>query len=53
MAPTPPRVSRRRAATHASGRDDEWVLNGSKRWIGNGAFADLVVIWARISPTIR
>jgi glutaryl-CoA dehydrogenase len=25
----------------------EWVLNGSKRWIGNGAFADLVVIWAR------
>ncbi|BDV29883.1 acyl-CoA dehydrogenase family protein [Microbacterium terricola] len=26
---------------------DEWVLNGSKRWIGNGAFADLVVIWAR------
>jgi glutaryl-CoA dehydrogenase len=27
--------------------EDEWVLNGSKRWIGNGAFADLVVIWAR------
>jgi glutaryl-CoA dehydrogenase len=26
---------------------DEWVLNGAKRWIGNGAFADLVVIWAR------
>lgn len=25
----------------------EWVLNGAKRWIGNGAFADLVVIWAR------
>jgi glutaryl-CoA dehydrogenase len=26
---------------------DEWVLNGAKRWIGNGTFADLVVIWAR------
>ena len=23
------------------------MLNGAKRWIGNGAFADLVVIWAR------
>jgi glutaryl-CoA dehydrogenase len=26
---------------------DTWVLNGAKRWIGNGTFADLVVIWAR------
>ncbi|RKT82145.1 glutaryl-CoA dehydrogenase [Saccharopolyspora antimicrobica] len=26
---------------------DEWVLNGAKRWIGNGTFADLVVVWAR------
>lgn len=26
---------------------DGWVLNGQKRWIGNGSFADLVVIWAR------
>jgi glutaryl-CoA dehydrogenase len=26
---------------------DEWVLNGSKRWIGNGTFADLIVVWAR------
>jgi glutaryl-CoA dehydrogenase len=26
---------------------DTWVLNGSKRWIGNATFADLVVIWAR------
>jgi len=26
---------------------DEWVLNGAKRWIGNAAFADVVVIWAR------
>jgi glutaryl-CoA dehydrogenase len=26
---------------------DEWVLDGAKRWIGNGTFADIVVIWAR------
>jgi glutaryl-CoA dehydrogenase len=26
---------------------DRWVLNGAKRWIGNGTFADLVIIWAR------
>lgn len=24
-----------------------WVLNGTKRWIGNATFADLVVVWAR------
>jgi glutaryl-CoA dehydrogenase len=26
---------------------DQWILNGAKRWIGNGTFADLVIIWAR------
>ncbi len=26
---------------------DEWVLNGQKRWIGNGTVADVVVVWAR------
>jgi glutaryl-CoA dehydrogenase len=26
---------------------DDWVLNGQKRWIGNGTFADLIVVWAR------
>jgi glutaryl-CoA dehydrogenase len=26
---------------------DAWVLEGEKRWIGNGTFADLVVVWAR------
>jgi glutaryl-CoA dehydrogenase len=25
---------------------DEWVLDGTKRWIGNATFADLVVVWA-------
>lgn len=34
-------------ATSARQDGDGWVLNGEKKWIGNAAFADLVVIWAR------
>jgi glutaryl-CoA dehydrogenase len=26
---------------------DAWVLDGAKRWIGNGTIADVVVVWAR------
>eukprot|EP00775_Hariotina_reticulata_P002983 gene2983-3266_t len=26
-----------------------WQLNGQKRWIGNGTWADVVVVWARSS----
>ena len=26
---------------------DAWVLNGAKRWIGNGSVGDVVVVWAR------
>lgn len=33
--------------TTARREGDEWILNGAKRWIGNGTFADLVVVWAR------
>ena len=25
----------------------EYVLDGEKRWIGNGTFADVIVVWAR------
>jgi glutaryl-CoA dehydrogenase len=32
---------------------DTWVLDGQKKWIGNGSFADLVVIWARDVDTDR
>ena len=32
---------------------DSWVLNGQKKWIGNGSFADLVIIWARDVETDR
>ena len=33
--------------TSARRDGDEWVLNGAKRWIGNGSIADVVVVWAR------
>ena len=33
--------------TTATLSGDEWVLNGTKRWIGNGAMADYVLVWAR------
>ena len=26
---------------------EEWVLDGAKRWIGNGTIADVTVVWAR------
>ena len=26
---------------------DAYVLNGAKRWIGNGSIADVIVVWAR------
>lgn len=32
---------------------DEWVLDGEKKWIGNGSFADLVIVWARDVDTDR
>ncbi|MET0784402.1 acyl-CoA dehydrogenase family protein [Leifsonia flava] len=40
-------ATRRTVDDGAGGSRDEWVLNGSKRWIGNAVFADIVVIWAR------
>ncbi|OLT16903.1 acyl-CoA dehydrogenase [Serinicoccus sp. CUA-874] len=33
--------------TRAHRDGDHWVLDGAKRWIGNGSVADLVVVWAR------
>ena len=33
--------------TTAVKKDGGYVLNGEKRWIGNGSFADVAVIWAK------
>ena len=33
--------------TSARRDGDHWVINGQKKWIGNGTLADVVVLWAR------
>jgi hypothetical protein len=35
--------------TTAVRRGDKWVLNGSKQWITSGAYAGVMVVWARTS----
>jgi len=39
--------------TRAQQRGRDWVLNGSKMWITNGAIADLAVVWAMTDEGIR
>jgi glutaryl-CoA dehydrogenase len=39
--------------THARKRGSDWVLNGAKMWITNGAIADLAVVWAMTSEGVR
>jgi glutaryl-CoA dehydrogenase len=39
--------------THAKRRGKDWVINGSKMWITNGAIADLCVLWAQTEDGIR
>ena len=33
--------------TVAKREGDHWVINGAKRWIGNGSISDVTIIWAR------
>jgi glutaryl-CoA dehydrogenase len=33
--------------TSARRDGDTWILNGHKKWIGNGTIADVTVLWAR------
>src|SRR5579864_4870484 len=39
--------------THARRRGKDWVLNGAKMWITNGAIADLALVWAMTPEGIR
>jgi glutaryl-CoA dehydrogenase len=39
--------------THAKHRGKDWVINGAKMWITNGAIADLCVVWAQTDEGIR
>lgn len=39
--------------TTATRDGSDWVLNGSKRWIGMATIADIAVIWARTDDGIR
>jgi glutaryl-CoA dehydrogenase len=39
--------------THARKRGGDWVINGSKMWITNGAIADVAVVWAMTEDGIR
>ncbi len=36
-----------RATGEPDGDGDAWVLNGAKRWIGNGTFCDYLLVWAK------
>jgi glutaryl-CoA dehydrogenase len=39
--------------THAKKRGRDWVINGSKMWITNGAIANVAVVWAMTEDGIR
>jgi glutaryl-CoA dehydrogenase len=39
--------------THAKRRGKDWVLNGAKMWITNGAIAGVAVVWAMTDEGIR
>jgi len=39
--------------TNARKRGGDWVINGSKMWITNGAIADVAVVWAMTEEGIR
>ena len=39
--------------THAKKAGSNWIINGAKMWITNGAIADLAVVWAQTEDDIR
>lgn len=40
-------------ATRARRDGDDWIINGTKRWITNGNLAQLAIVWARTDQGIR
>jgi glutaryl-CoA dehydrogenase len=40
-------------ATRARRDGDDWIINGTKRWITNGNVAHLAIVWARTEQGIR
>lgn len=40
-------------ATRAVRDGDDWVLNGSKRWIGLGSIAQIAIVWAMTDEGVR
>ena len=41
------RLARRASARPRRATATSWILNGSKRWIGNATFSDITIIWAK------
>jgi glutaryl-CoA dehydrogenase len=41
-----------RMRTRAQRRGDDWVIDGSKLWITNGALADVAIVWASTADGI-
>lgn len=39
--------------THAKRRGSDWVINGAKMWITNGAISDLCICWAMTDEGVR
>jgi glutaryl-CoA dehydrogenase len=38
--------------THAVRNGDDYILDGAKRWIGNGTICDVAIVWARAEDGI-
>jgi glutaryl-CoA dehydrogenase len=39
--------------THAKKQGGDWIINGSKMWITNGAIAGIAIVWAQTPEGIR
>jgi glutaryl-CoA dehydrogenase len=40
-------------STTARRDGEDWILNGTKRWITNGSIADVAIVWARSEEGVR